>query len=319
MVARTNSAEGGTNGTGVTTGNSGGASGTAWELVNLGTGGAIAFSNVTPKEGSLCYLCTPASSQQQFLRWTEAAADSAMLSVYIRFATLPGATSYYLALRSTSAQTCQMTISSTGRVAVQDAASTVLSTSAVGEVITIDTWYRLELRGVKGTTSSNGTIQAAFYLGDSTTAIWSYSSATVDAGTAQIVNTRIGRSSSGVADTTPYRLDALQFWTGTDTPAALGRPWSLAKITGIAATRISSSSLSLAWTDVADAPDGYDVVYCAGTHTNDGLGRTPSDPLYDPLTISGAVVVSTGDAGTPFVQTGLTPSDGTWWLIRSAP
>lgn len=318
MVYRTNSAEGGTNGTGATTGNTGGASGTAFELVTTGTGGTIVFSNVTPSQGSMGYLFTPATNQPQILRFTEAAEDSAMVSAYFRTAAAPAASSNYLSLRNAAGQACALQITTALRVAAVNAGGSVLNTSAVGEVIPVNTDVRLELRCVKGTTSGNGTIQAGFYLGNSTTPIWSYTSSTVDAGTTQITNCRVGQSST-VANTQPYRMDAVQFWTGADTPAALGRPWTLTKITGLAATRISSSSLSLAWTNVADAPNGYDVVYCPGTQTNDGSGRTPSDPLYDPLTISGAIVVSTADAGTPFVQTGLTPSDGTWWLIRSAP
>jgi hypothetical protein len=317
MVAKINSAEGGTESATVTVGNSGGASGDAWGGVVIN--GTLRYRNTpTPHNGIRCYELAPNASQQCYLRTIETATDSAMVSMYFRTSSWPSTTSVIIAGRSAAAQSATLSLLSTGRLQVANAGGTPLDTSGAGVTLAINTWHRLEVRLIKGTTTTNGTIQIGVYVGDSLTPLYTYSSSVVDAGTAQLTDWRLGRSSL-IADTTVWNIDSVQWWTGADTPAALGKPWTLTKITGISATRISSSSLSLGWTDVTDAPNGYDVVRCPGTHTNDGLGRTPSDPLYDPLTIAGAIVVSTADAGTPFVDTGLTPGDYTYWLVRTAP
>jgi hypothetical protein len=320
MVIKRNSAENGSvigDGVTVTVGNSGGVSGDAFGGV-VWTTTPITFENTSPHGGGWCYQLTPSSGNQCMFRTIETATDSAMVSAYFKFTAWPSASSPYISARSAAAQAATLNVTNTGRLQVQNAASAVLDTSGVGVTLALATWYRFEMRVIKGTTTTNGTIQVGVYVGDSLTPFYTYSSSVVDAGTAQLTDWRIGRAAL-VADTTTFHVDSVQWWTGADTPAALGKPWTLSKIAGLAATRISSVSLSLAWTNVTDAPNGYDVVRAAGVHVNDGLGRTPSDPLYDPLTIAGATVVSTADAGTPFVDTGLTPGDYTYWLVRTAP
>lgn len=56
MARVDNTAEGGSNGTTVTTGNSGGASGTAFSAVTIGAGNTLTFSNATVLFGTMSYL-----------------------------------------------------------------------------------------------------------------------------------------------------------------------------------------------------------------------------------------------------------------------
>lgn len=67
-----NTAEGGTNGTVVTTGNSGGASGTAWSTVNVGTSGTtVQFSAAQQAIGGLSYLFTTGgTAESAFMTWS---------------------------------------------------------------------------------------------------------------------------------------------------------------------------------------------------------------------------------------------------------
>jgi hypothetical protein len=314
MVAKSNSAEGGTDGTTVTTGNSGGASGDAWGAVVIN--GTLTYENTAPHEGSMCYQISPTSSQQCYLHMIETSEDEMFLSAYLKMPSAPAATEDNVVFRSASAGAAGFGTRADAKFRTTDATGTALNTSTA--TLTANLWHRIEMHVVKGTTTSNGTIEVEVYEEDELTPIHSYSNTACNAGTAQLTNIRLGRPSA-TADTTNVFIDAVQWWTGADVPALFGNPWALQKIVGISATRLSASSVEIAWTDVTDAPNGYDVVRAPGTHTNDGDDRDPSDPLYDPLTISGAVVAVTADAGTPFVDTGLTPGDYTYWLVRTAP
>jgi hypothetical protein len=75
-VLKQNTAEGGTNTTTVTTGNSGGASGDAFDAVSIGASNGLTFTSTTPWAGSLSYAFVKASTNQNFVGWTWAGAQS---------------------------------------------------------------------------------------------------------------------------------------------------------------------------------------------------------------------------------------------------
>src|SRR5438067_677165 len=81
-----NSAEGGTNGTTVTTGNSGGGSGDAFSAVNIGTTGAVTFDSSASAHGGLSYaFSTGATSALANGTWSLTSAQATVYwRVYIR-------------------------------------------------------------------------------------------------------------------------------------------------------------------------------------------------------------------------------------------
>lgn len=82
--------------------------------------------------------------------------------------------------------------------------------------------------------------------------------------------------------------------------------------------RISNTETSVAFTMPGDAPDGVTIARCPGSEMgNDGEGRPPSDPAYDPSTIAGAVVIAEGLMSSPYADTGLTPGIYTYWVART--
>lgn len=111
------------------------------------------------------------------------------------------------------------------------------------------------------------------------------------------------------------KIDSFRHQTGTTT---FFDPPGLQKI-AMSTTRLSSTSVSVAWTNPGDAPDGVTIVRAPGSVTNDGLGNTPSESDYDPLTVSGATVVAEGQTSSPYTDSGLTPGTYTYWVARTAP
>jgi hypothetical protein len=83
-------------------------------------------------------------------------------------------------------------------------------------------------------------------------------------------------------------------------------------------SRTSDTSAAVSFTMPGDAPDGITIARCAGTHLgNDGDGRAPSNPDYDPSTIPGTIVVAEGLMSSPYFDTGLTPGVYTYWVART--
>jgi hypothetical protein len=67
----TNNFEGGSNGSTITTGNSGGASGNAWDTITIGTSAVDVYDNSQAAHGSLsCKLSTAATSVSVYNAWT---------------------------------------------------------------------------------------------------------------------------------------------------------------------------------------------------------------------------------------------------------
>src|SRR5436190_21171956 len=81
-----NSAEGGTNGTAVTTGNSGGGSGDAFNT-STGVNGTRVFDNTQSAHGSLSYKLINAVNTTNILAWTgiSLAGTEVWWRVYVRF------------------------------------------------------------------------------------------------------------------------------------------------------------------------------------------------------------------------------------------
>lgn len=85
-----NNAEGGTNGTAVTTGNSGGASGDAFSVVTPGSGNTFIFDNVGPLVDALSLKMVQAGANQCFIGWTWSGARPRLYALFLmRFDALP--------------------------------------------------------------------------------------------------------------------------------------------------------------------------------------------------------------------------------------
>lgn len=208
-VIRQNTANGGTNGTTVTTGNSGGGSTTAWDLVSIPTGQTLTYSNTQAFDGTLSYKITNDTSTAAgaLLRWGDTLAlTSAALRVYVYLPGTNPTVAVNLATFSTNnsgtiASSCKLVLMTTGKLQLQDSSSTGIWTST--NVLPTNTWVRLELYATPGATSTSGVVGAGYATG--TGALTEqFTSSTVNTGSGPIGRAQFGKTSGTWSGVTFY-------------------------------------------------------------------------------------------------------------------
>lgn len=324
-ITKLNNAEGGTNGASVTTGNSGGTSGTAWDLVSAGTGGAITYDTGSARHGSLGYKCAPASGQLCVMRWTGFNATTGVVRFYYADAGNPPATEgICAAYTSTGTRLIQISAGVAGTYVVQDSANTILYNTTA----TRQAGDRLELSWTVGTTTSNGSWSFAFYRADSTTAVETASGATANFGTTNWDRVQFGKMGTDT-DTVVKSFDDLAAASGTTTffgPAASPPTASFTSsesaltlsVDGTGSTAVSPATISgydWDWGDGSTHGTGSTASHtyaAAGTYTV-VLTVTDSNSLTNASSQSITVAAPTGSvtAQSVNVSTGWTPSSGT--------
>ena len=158
-----NTAEGGTDTATVTTGNSGGASGDSWDVVQIaGTGGSLTYDSTHTAHGALAYkLVTGSPVGNSILEWTTKLGT--VTTVPFRFSaylsSLPGSTLRITQARSGSTVRGSIGINPAGLVVVLDASGSIILTSTTA--ITAGQWFRLE--GFITGNASTGQIQVKIF------------------------------------------------------------------------------------------------------------------------------------------------------------
>lgn len=142
-----NNAEGGTNGTGVTTGNSGSSSGTAFNTVSTGTGSTITFDNTHAAHGSLSYkILVGSPSVNTVLEWTTSlvvnTAVQTWFRAYLYVTANPANALRFIRARNGSTTCASVGMDSSGHIQVLDASSTAVKTST--STVPLNKWFRLE-------------------------------------------------------------------------------------------------------------------------------------------------------------------------------
>lgn len=216
MALLRNTAEGQASGTALTVGNSGGSSGDAFNAITLVGTGTILFDSAQKMHGTKSYhVQAPVGTDTAKISYTIASTPSAALCFYMRLNSLPGAGHDIGQLRASAATGGKVGISTLNKLTVSTMSGVLLSTFATALVA--GTWYRIELQVIPGTTSSNGTIAGAYYLGDSTTAQdTAYSSASVDAGIVPLIQCIVGKL--GVTNTLDAHFDEISWNPGSTSP-----------------------------------------------------------------------------------------------------
>lgn len=216
MTLLQNTAEGGSDSTAVTTGNSGGSSGDSWTAVVTGTG-SIVYSSAQKQHGSLSYLVTTAASQATYLQWTPAvSATTCVYRFYVRFTGLPSGGLYFASWRSTSGGTlrCALGLNADGTLFFQDTNSATQYTSA--GTISTNTWYRFE-GSLSGPGAATGAAVLNTYLGDNSSSIANLSTSLTGKalGTTGFGQFRAGREAATASTQAPYYMDDIAFSDGT--------------------------------------------------------------------------------------------------------
>jgi hypothetical protein len=228
MALLSNGAEGGTDGVSVSTSNSGGTSGNGWSAITKTSGSSdIQFDTAQFAHGALSYLVAPATTEICEMRMSFTQDPQAMASFYVRIPSNFSAASTICQIRPSTGigASLQINNSSGPRFRVQDGAGTTIGNTTA---ISTGTWYRCELRVVKGTDASTGVINFAYYLDDDSAPVeTAITTTTANTGTIDYTNMRFGRTSAATADTTAIWMDSFQIATGPQA-AALGLIWPAA-------------------------------------------------------------------------------------------
>lgn len=190
-----NNCEGASSGTTITTANSDDNS--AGDALDISTSGTRTYDNAWVNSGSTSWKCEGTSGNTAILAY-DRTDPSVATRVYFRFTGNPGETCGILQARN-SGSMGDVHMRTDGKLQVTDDAGTILFTTA--SALSTSTTYRLEHYVAKGTTTSNGKVSFAYYLGDSPTPVESaFVSTTANMGTADVTSMRFGKL-TGIAST----------------------------------------------------------------------------------------------------------------------
>lgn len=190
-----NNCEGAASGTSLTTANSDDNS--AGDALDISTSGTRTYDNAWVNSGSTSWKCEGTSGNTAILAY-DRTDPSVATRVYFRFTETPDATCGILQARN-SGSMGEVQMRTDGKLQVTDDAGTILFTTA--SALSTSTTYRLEHYVAKGTTTSNGKVSFAYYLGDSPTPVeTAFVSTTANMGTADVTSMRFGKL-TGIAST----------------------------------------------------------------------------------------------------------------------
>jgi hypothetical protein len=313
MPTITNNAEGGTTGTTVTTGNSGAESGTAAASVLINANNAITFDTAAARRGGLGYKFDMGTTNPCQLTWNLATTIRTVMRFYYMVTVLPTASDYVAVYRNATIGPATLTLTSANKFNMQNAAGVGISASTATNPIVANTWYRVEIGITKGTTTTNGRIEYAYYIGDSTTAEFSYDSgATVNAGTSDIASIRLGRNTAATVAGVRYyddlvAKDLASGWIGPPSDAVAPAGIASAETFGTAAV---STSLTASPSGIATAETfGSAALTIPRTVSPAGIASAETfgtAVVTKTLTVSPAGIASAQAFGVPTIATPLT-------------
>jgi hypothetical protein len=244
-VYLTNSFEGGTNGTTISAANSGGNSGSAFNVVTIGTGGALTFSNTQAAHGSLsAEFVEPASAVTITVAWTTSLTGSSIPTVYFRayvwYASLPSQGVRIVSVLNGSTFLGGLQLNTTGKLSPLSAAGTAQTFTGNGITATTNAlntgaWSRIE-GFITGSATVGQISVSIFNTPDSVTPTETEATAATINTSAAITQLRFGDSSTapsftcylddlGGSDTGylgPALLTGSAFITGTSALADTG-------------------------------------------------------------------------------------------------
>lgn len=214
-----NSAEGGVTGTAVTTDNSGGLSGNAFDTVTSGTNAVWTFSADTAAHGTQSLAATSPSTTSMTVQWTQFDTSSIAVRIYFNMgSSVYSAHARLIDIRSSSISLARINLNnSTNRIYAQDynGGSTKWTASFP---LNPNTWYRIEL--AISVSSTNGIMNAALFQQDSIDPVGpTLATTTANTGSSNIASVVIGNLQNSSWNNTSY-YDSLA--VNTDTTDLIG-------------------------------------------------------------------------------------------------
>lgn len=223
MALKRNTAEGQTNGTTLTAGNSGGGSGDAFQSIGGASGTAI-YSSAQSMHGTQSYDMSAASGNSIIPEFDFTATNNLATQFYFRLPVLPSATVTIKQIRNAGGNAAKIVISAANKLVVQNAAGANLAVNAT--TLLANTWYRVEVEVIVGTTITNGTINSGYYLGDaaegSPVDARYASGAAVNSGTTGLTKNQPGIAQTSATGTFHVFFDDPGYDPTTSTPIGVG-------------------------------------------------------------------------------------------------
>ena len=196
MATFANTFEGGTNGSTITVGNSGGTSGDAFTGTSVPANSTVTYATASAFHGTLgMRVETTATNVSAYVQQDVTAANRNVLRFYFKIDTVPTAVCTIAHVRNPAAAAAQIAIDATGHLYVGSTSGTLITGTTSSSALVATTWYRLELGVTPGTTTTSGVVDFAYYAGDSTTAIFNVTVSGANLGSAQTTRYRLGRPS----------------------------------------------------------------------------------------------------------------------------
>lgn len=210
MASPANTAEGGSNTTAVTTANSGGVSGDAWQLVTASATCSLTFDNTHAAHGALAYkVLLGATAGESYGEWSTsltAAATAGPLyaRAYLYFTANPTIAVNPFRWLSTTTLRGLVQITTAGKIAVLNSAGTAVGTSSAS--IPLNQWFRLEA-SIVGSATAGQIIARLYNTADSTAVTETITSAaTINTG-GTIDRCRYGHAGTGSSNLTFWMDD----------------------------------------------------------------------------------------------------------------
>lgn len=215
MAVSTNSFEGGTNAVAVSTANSGGASGSAFNAATTG----LAFSNTRAHGGTLSCTFTSAAATS-YAAWYPGVAANMQGRGYFWFDQANSGGEFHLiGLYETNGNAIILfRLGASNGIRVYKNIAPTSNTWAPTNTMPVGQWIRAEILVEQGTDSTNGRARAAIFDNNSTTPIaesgW-VTGLNLGAGTNPMAHVRFGKMGAGSNATGVY-MDDLEIRTGAD-------------------------------------------------------------------------------------------------------
>lgn len=305
------SAEGGTNGTGITTGNSGGASGDSFESVSLGSGATATYDNTQARGTLAAKLATGGSAADCSLNYATkiGAQTQAWFRAYLYVPSNPG-TSHRLidAWDSGSGQLCfAVYLTTAGKLMSVNTGGSTIQTSTAS--VPLNAWFRVEVMVIGSATVGQVEIKL-FNSPDGGTATETLTSAANQNTRGSMNNYRFGAAGDPLPASRTLWFDNL----GISTTGYLGPA-------GPAAVTLTPATATFSAVAVTPTPQPVALTLTPATGTWSAVATSPvPQPVARTLTPAVATFGAVATSPAPgAVQRTLTPAAASWSAVALSP
>jgi hypothetical protein len=221
MAYLQNNAEGGTVGAVVTTGNSGGASGNAFTVATA--------NNITyVSDAAHGFIGYQINGNSSTVGWAALGGVMSLTSrFYLRLLATPTASGLIETVytNNSTAHAGRLLVSTGRGIQMQNTAGAT-SQLTPSYPMPLNTWHRVEVQRIIGTTTSNGTFNVQVFVGDSTTVMASYTNTAANTGLVAMTGQQWGRV-SGTGWGSGPQIDDIASRDGTTAIGPWVSPWSV--------------------------------------------------------------------------------------------